>query len=70
MLPCSAEQDFYFLTFRFFDLSTSSGNQGFQQIELIIIHFIYRELQLLVKNVVIEIDKEIHSYHKKKKKSI
>ena len=30
------------------------------------IHFIYRRLQLLVKNILIQIDKEIHSYHKKK----
>ena len=33
------------------------------------IHFIYRRLQLLVKNILIQIDKEIHSYHKKKKKN-
>ena len=32
------------------------------------IHFIYRRLQFLVKNILIQIDKEIHSYHKKKKK--
>ena len=32
------------------------------------IHFIYRRLQLLVNNILIKIDKEIHSYHKKKKK--
>ena len=30
---------------------------------IIIIHFIYRRLQLLVKNILIQIDKEIHSYH-------
>ena len=30
------------------------------------IHFIYRRLQLLVKNILIQIDKEIHSYHKNK----
>ena len=30
------------------------------------IHFIHRRLQLLVKNMLIQIDKEIHSYHKKK----
>ena len=29
----------------------------------IIIHFIYRRLQLLVKNILIQIVKEIHSYH-------
>ena len=34
------------------------------------IHFIYHRLQLLVKNILIQIDKEIHSYHKKKKKKI
>ena len=34
---------------------------------MIIIHFIYHRLQLLVKNILIQIDKEIHSYHKKKK---
>ena len=33
---------------------------------IIIIDFIYRRLQLLVKNIPIQIDKEIHSYHKKK----
>ena len=36
---------------------------------IIIIDFIYRRLQLLVKNIPIQIDKEIHSYHKKKSRS-
>ena len=35
-------------------------------VSFIIIHFIYRWLQLLVKNILIQIDKEIHSYHKNK----
>ena len=34
-------------------------------VSFIIIHFIYRRLQLLVKNILIQIDKEIHSYQKK-----
>ena len=44
----------------------NSGLTLMSIIIIIIIHFIYRRLQLLVKNILIQIDKEIHSYHKKK----
>ena len=40
---------------------------GFFIIIIIIIHFIYRRLQRLISNILIQIDGEIHSYHKEKK---
>ena len=52
----------------FFELKVCLGNhmsvvKWADTYGIIIIHFIYPRLQVLVKNIIIQIDKEIHLYH-------